>query len=148
MTLDPNYLEEKNDETNPAYLVFSVNAQIYAVKASHVIEITPIGQIAPLPHVAPYILGVAKVHDIIYSVVDLRIRLGAEHHTASRPVVAIILTYKERKICVIVDKAIAVLNIDTRKMDLPAGGNDYVFGIVQAKNMSINLLSISCLYDF
>lgn len=39
--------------------------------------------------------GEKGITTIIYSVVDLRIRFGAEHHTTSRPVVAIILTYKD-----------------------------------------------------
>lgn len=145
MKRDSSHTVETRGGANSAYVVFSVNGQTYAVEASCVREITGIEHIVALPHTAPFILGVTKIHGVIYSVADLRIKLSAGSHMIPQPTIAILIVSKDQKICMVVDKVVAVIDIDTRKISIPSGAERYVLGVVQVKSTHITLLSVDYL---
>ncbi len=128
------------------YLMFLVNNRPYAVKTSYIFEIVEIKRVTALPHTAPYVLGVTKIRDTIYSVIDLRVKFDAENRSPTRPAVAIVLTHRGAKVCMVVDNVIAVVEIDITKASNPAVSSHHIGGIVQVNGMSVALLSIDCLF--
>ncbi len=128
------------------YLMFLVNNHPYAVKTSYIFEIVRIERVTALPHTAPYILGVTKIRDTIYSVMDLRIRFDTENRSPTKPAVAIVLTYRGAKVCMVVDDVIAVVDIDITRARNPAVTSHHIGGIVQVNGMNVALLSIECLF--
>ena len=147
MKLIPDYTVEEQEDPNSAYLIFSVNNLHYAVKSSHVLKIVEIKRITSLVRMPPYILGVTKIYDNIYSVMDLRIRFGCEHCMDNHPNTAILLTYNGLKLCAIVDKVISVKDIDADGPEIPKWVNPYVSKVIQTAGMVIGFLSIDCLFN-
>ena len=149
MTFDSNYITQKCEEAASAHLIFSVNNCLYAVETPYILEIVEIKHVTALPHTAPYVLGVTKVHDTIYSVMDLRIRFDTELESCSpaEPAVAIVLTHNGAKICMVVDKVMAVADIDLTKARNPAIASHHIRGVVQVNGMKVALLSIDCLFQ-
>ena len=130
-----------------AYLTFSVNDRTYAVKTSYILEIVEIKNITALPRTAPYILGVSKIRDTIYSIMDLRLKFGAKNPPGSCPAVAILLTCEGAKMGIVVDKVIAVVNIDVTEPTTSVGDDQHIIGVVQVKGASVALLSAECIFD-
>lgn len=69
------------------YLILSVNGYIYAVKVPFVRKIMPLSRVSRLPREEPYVLGVTKADDMIYTVVDLRILFSGEYKALPNPAV-------------------------------------------------------------
>lgn len=136
-----------HETVSNAYLTFLVNDRTYAVKVPYVLEIAEITSITALPRTAPDILGVTMVHDTVYSVMDLRRKLGSENPTTLCPVVAILLMCKDTKMCVVVDKVSAVVDVDDTGTSAPLGDNPCVTGVVQVKGISVSLLSVERIFD-
>lgn len=130
-----------------AYLIFSAKGRPYAVKASNVLEVAVITSITALPHTDPCILGVTKIHDTIYSVMDFRLKLSEKKSNTTFPVVSIILTYRDAKMCLVVDRVIAVVDIDDRNPMISVGDDRHVCGIVQVRDMNVALLSMNEIFD-
>ena len=148
MAFDFDYTMQKCEEAVSTQLIFSVNNCLYAVETPYILEIVEIKHVAALPRTAPYVLGVTKIRDTIYSVMDLRIRFDTktESRSPAEPAVAIVLTYGGTKMCMVVDKVIAVVDIDLTKASNPAATNHHIGGIVQVNGMKVALLSIDCLF--
>ena len=148
MTFDSDYMAQVSEEEVSAHLIFLVNNRLYAVRTSYILEIVEIERITALPHTAPYVLGVTKIRDTIYSVMDLRIRFDArtEDRSPTRPAVAIVLTYSGAKMCIVVDKVIAVVDIDVTKASDPAIASHHIGGVAQVNGMKVALLSVECLF--
>lgn len=124
------------------YLILSVNGYIYAVKVPFVRKIMSLSRVSRLPREEPYVLGVTKADDMIYTVVDLRILFGGEYKALPNPAVAVLLTYGGAKICAVADAALTVADIDTKEVSCPFKREYYISGIVQSCNGNINILSI------
>ena len=146
MIFDFDHITQRCEETVSAHLIFLVNNRPYAVKTSYIFEIVEIKRITALPHTAPYILGVTKIRDTVYSVMDLRLRFDTENRSPSSPAVAIVLTYRGAKVCMVVDKVIAVVDIDITKANQSAATSQHIEGIVQVNGMNVALVSIDCLF--
>ena len=148
MIFDSDYIPQKCEESVSAHLIFLVSNCSYAVETSYVLEIVEIKHVTALPRTAPYVLGVTKIRDTIYSVMDLRIRFGTESEGRSpaEPAVAIVLKYNGAKICMVVDKVIVVADIDFTKASNPATASHHIRGVVQVNSMKVALLSIDCLF--
>lgn len=57
-------------------VLFRLAKEIYAIDSALILEVYPVKEIAPLPCVPPFIVGLLNVRRKIYSVTDLRILFG------------------------------------------------------------------------
>lgn len=105
-------------EGRVAYLTFVVDGRTYAIQASHILEIAEITSITALPRTAPYVLGVTTIRNTICSVLDFRRMDSAGNPPPSCHSVAILLTYNDSNVCIVVDRVISVVDIDNAKSDV------------------------------
>lgn len=140
---------QMSDETAKQdwYLLFSVSRSLYAVGLPYVFRITAIDQIRPIPETKEYVLGLIKAAGAVWSVVDLRIKLGEKEPEIPRHPMGVLLEYKENRTCILIDDVRAVFTADTEDMIPPLGKNSYVSGSMQIENGIISFLSIDSLFD-
>src|SRR5579859_2558244 len=108
------------------YLVFTLVERELALKAEHIQGVERLADMTPLPHVAPWVIGVINLRGSIASVVDLRAFLGVEvlpHNPRTR---LLSVRFNEMVICLVVDSVSEMVSIppaaiitDSRRVPLP-----------------------------
>ena len=140
---------QMSDETEKQhwYLLFSVSSNLYAVGLPYVFRITAIDQIHPMPKTKEYVLGVIKTAGDVWSVADLRIKFGEKQPEIPRHPMGVLLEYKEKKTCILIDDVRSVFTAAPEEMIPTFGKNNDVSGSMQIKNRIISFLSIDSLFD-
>jgi purine-binding chemotaxis protein CheW len=108
------------------YLVFTLVERELAFKAEHIQGVERLADVTPLPHVAPWVVGVINLRGSIASVVDLRAFLGMEtlpHNPRTR---LLSVKFNEMVICLVVDSVSEMVSIppsaiitDPRRAPIP-----------------------------
>ena len=127
--------------TSAQYLVFSISGILYAINVSFVLKITELHQIARLPYMPEYILGLTNVSGGVQPVMDLRVLLGGKAAVSSCPQMALLLEIGESRICMVVDQVITMLEIEPAMVNAPLRKSRYVLGMAHVKQMDICLLA-------
>lgn len=96
------------------YLVFSLGERELAVKAELVQGVDRLGNMTPVPNLAPWVKGVVNQRGFIISVVDLRVFFGLEPLPYSPRTRLLTLQYNEMVISFVVDGVSEMLPIPTR----------------------------------
>lgn len=139
-------ITEKGILTISKYLILSVNGYFCAVKVPYVHKIVELPCVSSLSCAEPYILGVTKVGGEVYTVLDLCVLFGAEPRVFSQRTMAVLLTYEESKICVVVDDVLTVTGIDIDSAIYPFQKKCCIYGAVQSDDEIICLLSMDYLF--
>lgn len=139
-------ISEKNTKET-WYISFSVSNSLYAVELSFVFRIIAIDQIHPVSEAAEYTLGKIKVDNTAWTVTDLRMKFGEKNPKYSRHPMGILLEYKEKKRCILIDDVRSVFATDSGSMTPPFWKNRYISGSMQIEDRIVNFLSIDSLFD-
>ncbi|HLX56778.1 MAG TPA: chemotaxis protein CheW [Ktedonobacteraceae bacterium] len=132
------------------YLVFSLLERELGFKAEHVQGVERLADVTPIPHVAPWVIGVINLRGSIASVVDLRAFLGMEvlpHNPRTR---LLSVKYNEMVICLVVDSVSEMTSIppeaiitDARRAPIPQRLAPFVEGTALLGKRSVILLDAS-----
>lgn len=106
-------LADTSAKDGERYLVFSLQDCELAVKAGLVQAVERLVDVTPVPHVAPWVKGVANLRGSILSVVDLRMFLGLEQLTYSSRSRLLSLQQGEMAIGFLVDAVSEMLFVPT-----------------------------------
>lgn len=129
------------------YILFSVSNNLYAVELSFVFRIIAIERIHPASEAAEYTLGKLEVDSVAWTVTDLRMKFGEKNPKYPRHPIGILLEYKEKKRCILIDDVRSVFATDSGRMTPPFWKNRYISGSMQIKDRIVSFLSIDSLFD-
>lgn len=129
-------------EIDSQHLLLTINGCTYAVRVPYVRKIVELPSVSSVPRAKPYILGVTKADGEVYTVVDLRVLLGAEPKEFPRWKMAVLLAYGESKICAVVDNVLSVTAIDSGSAIYPLQKKCCAYGVVRIDGEIIFLLSM------
>lgn len=133
-----------------SYLIFTLVERELALKAEHIQGVERLADVTPLPHVAPWVVGVINLRGSIASVVDLRAFLGMEilpHNPRTR---LLSVKFNEMVICLVVDSVSEMTSIspsaiitDTRRAPIPQRLTPFAEGTALLGKRSVILLDAS-----
>jgi purine-binding chemotaxis protein CheW len=133
-----------------SYLIFTLVERELALKAEHIQGVERLADVTPLPHVAPWVIGVINLRGSIASVVDLRAFLGMEvlpHNPRTR---LLSVKFNEMVICLVVDSVSEMISIppaaiitDTRRATIPQRLTPFAEGTALLGKRSVILLDAS-----
>ena len=116
---------EKAQGTSSAYVTFSLADETYAIDVLQVQEVLKLTEIAPVPGVPNYILGIINLRGDVVTVIDARRRMSLpdrEPDDASR---IVIIDVDNQNVGILVDSVAEVVQISPEAIDpAPAVGND------------------------
>lgn len=131
-------------------LIFTLVERELALKAEHIQGVERLADVTPLPHVAPWVVGVINLRGSIASVVDLRAFLGMEtlpHNPRTR---LLSVKFNEMVICLVVDSVSEMIAIppaaiitDTRRAPIPQRLVPFAEGTALLGKRSVILLNAS-----
>ncbi|MBK1716725.1 chemotaxis protein CheW [Thiocystis violacea] len=111
--------------TSSAYVTFSLADETYAIDVLQVQEVLKLTEIAPVPGVPDYILGIINLRGDVVTVIDARRRMllpVREPDDASR---IVIIDVGNQNIGIMVDSVAEVVQIPPASVEpAPAVGND------------------------
>ncbi|NEV60515.1 chemotaxis protein CheW [Thiorhodococcus minor] len=117
--------QDTNRGTSSAYVTFSLADETYAIDVLQVQEVLKMTEIAPVPGVPDYILGIINLRGDVVTVIDGRRRMSLpsrEPDDASRIVV---IDAGQQNVGILVDSVAEVVQISPDAVDpAPAVGND------------------------
>lgn len=126
------------------FLCFRLDQELYAAPLLEVKEVLGIPEIAPIPQVPAYFLGIMNLRGQVISVVDLRIKFGLKANHFSETCI-IIFEYSSFSIGVVVDEVKSVISIQPEELCPPPDTQqtkkaDFINGIInQDKNIILTL---------
>ena len=126
-----------------SYVTFSLAGETYAIDVLQVQEVLKLTEIAPVPGVPDYILGIINLRGDVVTVIDARRRMQLpvrEPDDASR---IVIIDVDNQNIGILVDSVAEVVQISPDSVDpAPAVGNDqtsrFILGVTsKGDNLTI-----------
>ncbi|WP_170007393.1 chemotaxis protein CheW [Bacillus fonticola] len=99
-------------------IVFEMAEKEYVVGVDVVRSIEKMQSITRVPGTAPYVKGVMNLRGIVTPILDLRLRFGLKGKEATDDTRMIMISYDEKEMGLIVDRAHDVLDIDERSIEL------------------------------
>ncbi len=133
------------------YLVFSLADHEFAVKAELVQGVERLGEITPIPNVAPWVRGVVNLRGSIVSVIDMRMFLNLELQPFTPRTRLLSLQSNEMVICLVVDGVSEMLPIPTstiihsnmRQTAIPPWATSYATGSALVANRVMVILDVA-----
>ena len=132
------------------YLVFTLVERELAFKAEHIQGVERLADVTPLPHVAPWVVGVINLRGSIASVVDLRAFLGMETLPQNPRTRLLSVKFNEMVICLVVDSVSEMLTIppsaiitDPRRAPIPQRLVPFAEGTALLGKRNVVLLDVS-----
>jgi purine-binding chemotaxis protein CheW len=132
------------------YLIFSLVERELALKAEHIQGVERLADVTPLPHVAPWVVGVINLRSSIASVVNLRAFLGMEVLPENPRTRLLSVRFNEMVICLVVDSVSEMISIppaaiitDRRRVPIPQRLTPFAEGTALLGKRSVILLDAS-----
>jgi len=130
------------------YLVFWLLGRECALKAEHIQGVERLGDVTPVPNVAPWVRGVINLRGSIASVVDLRAFLDMEQLSYNSRTRLLSVHYNEMVICLVIDGVsdmvpiadTAIISANVRQTPIPQWAIPYAVGSALLDTRSIVLL--------
>ncbi|MFD2112965.1 chemotaxis protein CheW [Thiorhodococcus fuscus] len=117
--------QSKNQGPSSAFVTFSLAEETYAIDVLQVQEVLKLTDIAPVPGVPDFILGIINLRGDVVTVIDARRRMALpdrEPDDASR---IVIIDVDNQNVGILVDAVAEVVQISPDAVDpAPAVGND------------------------
>ena len=141
---DPNFSNEKIPELKgEKFVVFFLNAEIYAVSSKQVVEIIQPLAITPLPNIPEWLLGITNFRNEIVSVIDLRKFWQKKESPFSSKSKLVVLGSEngESRIAFTIEKfseIVALPDEDIRPVD--EEGFPYIYGEVKHNSDTLRLV--------
>ncbi|AHF03652.1 chemotaxis protein CheW [Marichromatium purpuratum 984] len=145
-------MSEPNTQTNTAgtsssFVTFSLAEETYAIDVLQVQEVLKITEIAPVPGVPDYILGIINLRGDVVTVIDARRRMGLPPRAPDDASRIVIIDIDNQNVGILVDAVAEVVQIDADSVDpAPAVGNDqssrFILGVTSTEEGLTILISL------
>ncbi|WP_019626164.1 chemotaxis protein CheW [Thioalkalivibrio sp. ALJT] len=107
------------------YVTFSLADETYAIDVLQVQEVLKVAEIAPVPGVPDYILGIINLRGNVVTVIDARRRMGLEDREPTDTSRIVIIDVDNQNVGILVDSVSEVVRISTDAIEpAPEVGND------------------------
>ena len=118
----PAYLEAGGRAAQAGrYVLFTLAGSCYAVSVPHVLEISRVPPVTPVPNVPTWIRGIVNVRGEILSVIDVRLLLGCEeiHQGGENRMLVVKTRGDEIMTSLVVDQVMGIVPLSTTCLDAP-----------------------------
>ncbi len=130
-----------NDSSS--YVTFSLAEETYAIDVLQVQEVLKVTEIAPVPGVPNYILGIINLRGDVVTVIDGRRRMGLPDQSSTDQSRIVIIDVDKQNVGILVDSVAEVVQIASKDIDpAPAVGNDQSSRFILGVNSSEGGLTI------
>ncbi|WP_017942254.1 MULTISPECIES: chemotaxis protein CheW [unclassified Thioalkalivibrio] len=107
------------------YVTFSLADETYAIDVLQVQEVLKVTEIAPVPGVPDYILGIINLRGNVVTVIDARRRMGLEDRESDEASRIVIIDVDNQNVGILVDSVSEVVRISPDSVEpAPEVGND------------------------
>ncbi|WP_018872526.1 chemotaxis protein CheW [Thioalkalivibrio sp. ALJ16] len=107
------------------YVTFSLADETYAIDVLQVQEVLKVTEIAPVPGVPDYILGIINLRGNVVTVIDARRRMGLDEQEPSDASRIVIIDVDNQNVGILVDSVSEVVRIAADAVEpAPEVGND------------------------
>ncbi|MGQ9830630.1 MAG: chemotaxis protein CheW [Thermochromatium sp.] len=136
--------QAKQLSSSSTYVTFRLADETYAIDVLQVQEVLKLTDIAPVPGVPDYILGIINLRGNVVTVIDARRRLSLPVREPDESSRIIIIDVDNQNIGILVDSVAEVVQIPAESIDpAPALGNDqtsrFILGVTSS-NDSLTIL--------
>lgn len=116
---------EQLERASSAYVTFSLADETYAIDVLQVQEVLKLTEIAPVPGVPDYILGIINLRGSVVTVIDARRRMSLPERPLDDASRIVIIDVDNQNVGILVDSVAEVVQIPPQAVDpAPAVGND------------------------
>lgn len=117
--------KESQQGVSSAYVTFSLADETYAIDVLQVQEVLKMTDIAPVPGVPAYILGIINLRGDVVTVIDARRRMSLPYREPDDASRIVIIDVGHQNVGILVDAVAEVVQISPGSVDpAPAVGND------------------------
>ncbi|WP_019567820.1 chemotaxis protein CheW [Thioalkalivibrio sp. ALMg13-2] len=107
------------------YVTFSLAEETYAIDVLQVQEVLKVTEIAPVPGVPDYILGIINLRGNVVTVIDARRRMGLDDRESDEASRIVIIDVDNQNVGILVDSVSEVVRISPDSVEpAPEVGND------------------------
>ncbi|MFO7955098.1 chemotaxis protein CheW [Thioalkalivibrio sp.] len=107
------------------YVTFSLAEETYAIDVLQVQEVLKVTEIAPVPGVPDYILGIINLRGNVVTVIDARRRMGLDDRESDEASRIVIIDVDNQNVGILVDSVSEVVRISPDAVEpAPEVGND------------------------
>ncbi|NEX20139.1 chemotaxis protein CheW [Thiorhodococcus mannitoliphagus] len=116
---------DTNQGPSSAYVTFSLAEETYAIDVLQVQEVLKMTEIAPVPGVPDYILGIINLRGDVVTVIDGRRRMSLPYREPDDASRIVVIDAGQQNVGILVDAVAEVVQISPDSVDpAPAVGND------------------------
>ena len=131
------------------YVLFTLAGSRYAVSVPHVLEISKVPPVTPVPNVPTWIRGIVNVRGEILSVIDVRSLLGCtETHQGEENRMLVVKTRgDEIMTSLVVDQVMGIIPLSTTRLDTstaptPDKATPYLSGVYEHGNQVVAVFDL------
>lgn len=141
---DPYFQDEKAMEIKgEKYIVFFLDAELYAVSSKQVAEVFQPLAITPLPNIPEWMLGIANFRNEIISVINLQ-KIWKKHNLPVSPKAKLVVLRSEKdeaKLAFTIDRFSEIVTLAEDNIQSVNDQNfPYIYGRTIHKSNSINII--------
>jgi purine-binding chemotaxis protein CheW len=130
-----------------AFVTFSLADETYAIDVLQVQEVLKLTEIAPVPGVPDYILGIINLRGDVVTVIDARRRMGLPDRQPDDAARIVIIDIENQNVGILVDSVAEVVQIAPDEVDpAPSVGNDqssrFILGVTSNDDGLTILISL------
>ncbi|MBB1125785.1 chemotaxis protein CheW [Thiospirillum jenense] len=145
MTDLDNHVHAKTNSSS--FVTFSLADETYAIDVLQVQEVLKLTEIAPVPGVPDYILGIINLRGDVVTVIDARRRMGLTEREPDDAARIVIIDVDNQNVGILVDAVAEVVQISPEDVDpAPAVGNDqssrFILGVTSSEGGLTILISL------
>ncbi|TCT21261.1 chemotaxis protein CheW [Thiobaca trueperi] len=139
---------EKTKGASSAFVTFSLAEETYAIDVLQVQEVLKLTDIAPVPGVPDYILGIINLRGDVVTVIDARRRMMLPERELDDASRIVIIDVDNQNVGILVDSVAEVVQISPDAVDpAPAVGNDqtsrFILGVTSTAEGLTILIDIN-----
>ena len=131
------------------YVLFTLAGSRYAVSVPHVLEISRVPPVTPVPNVPTWVRGIVNVRGEILSVIDVRIFLGCEetHQREENRMLVVKTRGDEIMTSLVVDQVMGVVPLSATRLDTstaptPGKAAPYLGGVYEHGNQVVTVFDL------
>src|SRR5262249_28116994 len=131
------------------YVLFTLAGSCYAVSIPHVLEISRVPPITPVPNVPTWVRGIVNVRGEILSVIDVRLLLGCEeiHQGGENRMLVVKTRGDEIMTSLVVDQVMGIVPLSTTCLDAPTApppgkAAPYLSGVYEYGNQVVAVFDL------
>ncbi|WPL19775.1 Chemotaxis protein CheW [Thiorhodovibrio winogradskyi] len=146
MTAPQQGSDAKSNDSS-SFVTFSLAEETYAIDVLQVQEVLKVTEIAPVPGVPNYILGIINLRGDVVTVIDGRRRMGLPDQAPTDQSRIVIIDVDNQNVGILVDSVAEVVQIPSKSIDpAPAVGNDqssrFILGVYSSSDGLTILISL------